>query len=125
MRTGYDRYIDYSEQLDEQIRTQRGNVLISVVFTLCLVSVSLIVTFYLFRTGVPGTAMEYVKLGPIALSSISLPLPLRMYLSYRLRLPTYRRLKRRFDEAAESGVELDPQLIDQAQNALKALHKLD
>ena len=100
-------------------------MLISLAFTLCVFSVSFVATLYLFRTGISGTGLEYVKLGPIALSSISLPFPLRMYLSYRLRLPTYKRLKRRFDEAAELGVEPAPEWIDQAENALKALHKLD
>jgi hypothetical protein len=104
---------------------QRGNVLISLAFTLCVFSVSLVATVYLFRTGIPGTAIEYVKLGPIALSSISLPFPLRMYLSYRVRLPIYRQLKRCFEKAAELGVDPDPELVDDARNALKALHKLD
>jgi hypothetical protein len=124
-RTGYDRNIEYSKRLEEQIRTQRGNVLISVAFTFCVFSVSLVATLYLFRTGISGIGIEYVKLGPIALSSISLPLPLRMYLSYRVRLPIYRRLKHGFEVAAKLGVEPDPELVDDARTALKALHKPD
>ena len=121
-RPTYDRNLDYSEQFDEQLKAQRGNLWISSIFTLIVLSIGLVATVHLFRT---SAATEYLKLGPMALSSISLPFPLRMYLTYRIRAPIYRRLKRRFEEAAENGSEPDPDMLDEARNALKALHKLD
>ena len=121
-RPTYDRNIDYSEQFAEQLKAQRGNLWISLVFTLIVMSIGMVATVHLFRT---SAATEYLKLGPMVLSSISLPFPLRMYLTYRIRAPIYRRLKRRFEDAAKTGSEPDPDMVDEARNALKALHKLD
>lgn len=95
-------------------------------FILAVLVVSLISTWYLFRAGGLGsTSLEYMKLGPVAISGIALPFPLRMYLSYRIRIPVYEGFKRLFDEAAAAQIRVEPHLVEDARAALKALHKLD
>lgn len=69
--------------------------------------------------------MEYVKLGPAALSMITLPFPIRMLLTYRMRIPIYDGYKRLFDAAAATGAEVQPALVEDARAALKALHKVE
>ena len=82
--------------------------------------------WYLFRSHQFGTTpIEYVKLGPAALSMITLPFPLRMWLTYRMRIPIYVGYKRLFDAAAATGGEVQPALVEDARAALKALHKVE
>jgi hypothetical protein len=91
-----------------------------------VLGVSLVSTWYLFKSNSLGsTALEYMKLGPVALSTMTLPFPLRMLLSYRIRIPIYRGYKRLFDEAVAEGATVDPQLFQDARTALTALHKVD
>ncbi|MGZ8843097.1 MAG: hypothetical protein ACXW18_05505 [Pyrinomonadaceae bacterium] len=123
---GYNENQFYANELERQIKTQRTNLLIAGGFTLSILAVSLLATWYLFRTaGVSGTPLEYMKLGPVAISGIALPLPLRMFLSYRTRIPVYESYKRRFDLAAATGRPAERDLVEDARAALKALHKPD
>jgi hypothetical protein len=117
------QYRYYSDEFGTQIKTQRTNVWIAGGFVLGIVLVAVIATLYLRKTGGAGTALEYMKLGPAALSSIALPFPLRTYLSYRIRVPIYRGYKTLFDEALLRRIEVAPDLIDDARNALRELHK--
>ena len=123
---GFNENLYFSSEFENQIKTQRTNVCIASAFALGVLAVSLLSTWYLFRTSGPaGTPLEYMKLGPVALSSIALPFPLRMYLSYRVRSPIYWGYKRLFDEAAARGTHVEPHLLEDARAALKAVHKLD
>ncbi|SRR6266404_1076551 len=124
--TNFNENCYFSSEFSTQIRTQRSNLWIAGGFTLGILGVSLLGTWYLFRTGgIGGTPLEYMKLGPVAISGMALPFPLRMYLSYRVRIPIYENFKRLFDEAAATGATVEPHLVEDARDALKALHKLD
>lgn len=119
-----EKYCYYADEFGTQVKTQRTNVWIAGGFVLGIVLVAVIATLYLLRTaGASGTALEYMKLGPAALSSIALPFPLRTYLSYRIRVPIYRRYKMLFDEALLKRIDVAPDLLDDARNALRELHK--
>jgi len=119
-----EEYRYYADEFGTQIKTQRTNVWIAGGFVLGIVLVAVIATLYLLRTaGASETALEYMKLGPAALSSIALPFPLRTYLSYRIRVPIYRGYKTLFDDALLKQIEVAPDLLDDARNALRELHK--
>jgi hypothetical protein len=123
--TGFNENRYFSAKFAKQIRTQRTNLMIAAGFTLGVLCVSLVSTWYLFRTGMTGAPLEYMKLGPVAISGIALPFPLRMCLSYRVRIPIYEGYQRLFDEAASKGQSVERHLVEDARDALKALHKLD
>jgi len=117
--------LHFSGQFEDQIRSQRSNLWIATSFTMGVLGIS-ILSWFLFKSkSQGGTSLEYMKLGPAALSSLTLPLALRMFLSYRVRIPIYRGFKRQFDEAAALGISVDPDLVDDARDALKAIHKVD
>lgn len=119
-------YRYFSSEFDQQLKAQTTNVLISGGFCLAVVVIGLIGTILLYRTaGVGGSAIEYMKLGPVALSGISLPFPLRAYLQYRVRRPIYQGYKRLFDQAIATKQRVEPYLIEDARSALKSLHKMD
>jgi hypothetical protein len=122
----FNENLYFSAEFNKQITTQRVNLWIAGGFTLVVLLASLFVTWYLFRTGSSsGVLFEYMKLGPVAISSLALPFPLRMYLSYRVRIPIYRGYRHLFDEAAARGTSVEPSLVEDARAALKALYKID
>ena len=86
---------------------------------------SLLMWFQFKPNGQGGVSLEYMKLGPAAVSSLALPLAIRMFLSYRVRIPIYRGYKRQFDEAAALGISVAPHVFDDARDALRAIHKVD
>ena len=123
---GLDLNRYFSSEFASQIQTQRTNLLIAAGFAFIVLSISILSAWYLFRTNsFGGTPIEYVKLGPAALSSIALPFPVRMFLTYRVRIPIYAGYKRLFDMAAATGATVQPELVEDARAALKALHKMD
>ncbi|HYW71376.1 MAG TPA: hypothetical protein VE961_10090 [Pyrinomonadaceae bacterium] len=118
------RYL--SGEFEMQIKAQKTNVVISSAFACGVWVAGLIGTALLYRsTGLSGTALEYMKLGPAALSSLALPFPLRSFLQYRLRIPIYRGYKRLLDEAIAADTRVESYLIEDARDALKALQKVD
>lgn len=118
------RYL--SSEFETQINAQKTNVLISGAFAAGVWLVGLVGTVLLYRSsGLGGTALEYMKLGPAALSSLALPFPLRSYLHYRVRIPIYCGYKRLLDEAIATGQRVESYLIEDAREALKALQKMD
>lgn len=121
----FNENLYYSSELANQIKAQRTNVFISFGFTLGVLAVGLLFTWYVAYKANSNASLEYMKLGPLALSGIALPFPLRMYLSYRVRIPIYKGFKRLFDEAAVRGTRVEPNLVEDARAALKAVHKLD
>lgn len=122
-RTELATYRYFASEFGKQIKAQKLNILISCAFCVGVLLIGLVGTFLLYRNGdVAGTALEYMKLGPAALSSISLPFPLRAYLHYRIRMPIYTGFKQLFDEAVQNGTRVEQVLIDAAINALKVLH---
>jgi len=119
-------YRYFSSEFATQIRAQKINVLISSGFAAAIWLIGLVATGFLYRsTGLASSAMEYMKLGPAALSSLALPFPLRSYLQYRVRIPIYQGYKRLFDEAIAANTRVEPYLIEDARAALKALQKMD
>lgn len=124
-KTPVDLNLYYSTELGTQLQTQRTNVLIAGGFAIVVLGLSMLLSWYLFRTNFGGTAFEYVKLGPAAISSLALPFPIRMFLSYRVRRPIYVGYKRQFDMALATGCPVQPELYEDARAALKALHKID
>jgi hypothetical protein len=124
-RLGFNENQYFSMQFEKQIRRQKGNVLIGVCFMAGVFLIGLVSAWSVVSKGIAGTGVEYMKLGVVALSSLSLPYPLRMYLSYRLRGPLYEGYKRLFDEAAARGTEVNPKLVEDARKALEVIHKLD
>jgi hypothetical protein len=119
-------YRYFSQQFERQIKAQKTNVLISSGFAVAVLIVGIIATFLLYRSpGLKGSALEYIKLSPTALSSIGLPFPLKSYLQYRTRMPIYTGYKQLFDEAIETRTRIDPKLIEAALEALKPLQKVD
>jgi hypothetical protein len=58
-------------------------------------------------------------------NQIRIPFPIRMFLSYRVRIPIYAGYKRLFDNAVTTGAPVQPALVEDACAALKALHKID
>lgn len=118
------RYL--STEFETQIKAQKTNVMISGLFACGVWVVGLVGTAILYKSsGLGGTALEYMKLGPAALSSLALPFPLRSYLQYRVRIPIYRGYKRLLDEAISTEQRVEPYLIEDARAALKALQKMD
>ncbi len=89
-----------------------------------VLGLSILISFLFKSNSQGGASVEYMKLGPYALSSLSLPLALRMFLSNRVLIPIYEGYKRLFDEAATLGTSVAPDLYDDARDALKALHKV-
>lgn len=121
-----DLNVYFSNEFANQIKTQRTNLLIAGGFALAVLGISIVSAWYLFRTNNFGsTPVEFLKLGPAALSTITLPFPIRMFLTYRMRIPIYDGYKRLFDAAAATGAEVQPALIEDARAALKALHKVE
>jgi len=119
-------YRYFSSEFATQIRAQKVNVLISGAFAGGVWIIGLVATAFLYRsTGLASSAMEYMKLGPAALSSLALPFPLRSFLQYRVRMPIYQGYKRLFDEAIATNTRVEPYLIEDARAALKALQKMD
>lgn len=119
-------YRHFSQEFEKQIKAQKINVIISSGFAVGVLMVGLLTTLFMYRSsGLSGTALEYIKLGPAALSSIPLPFPLRSYLQFRLRIPIYKGYKQLFDEAIETRTRIPPYLIEAALEALKALQKMD
>lgn len=119
-------YRYFSSEFEKQIKAQTTNVLISAGFSVGVLIIGIIATVYLYRTsGLSGSALEFMKLGPVALSSIPLPFPLRAYLQYRVRIPIYQGYKRLFDEALATKTRVEPYMIEDARSALKLLHKMD
>jgi hypothetical protein len=115
------RYL--SSEFAKQIKAQKLNIFISGAFCIGVLFIGLIGTVLLYRRGeLAGSALEYMKLAPAALSSISLPFPLRAYLHYRIRMPIYTGFKQLFDEAIENRTRVEQVLVDAALNALKVLH---
>lgn len=122
----FNENLYYSAEFEKQITTQRTNLWIAGGFALVVLLASLVTTWYLFRTGSSsGVLFEYMKLGPVAISSLALPFPLRMYMSYRVRIPIYKGYKHLFDEATASGTSVESSLVEDARAALKALHKIE
>lgn len=122
----FDLNLYFSNEFANQIQTQRTNLLIAAGFALVVLSISILSAWYLFRANnFGGTPIEYMKLGPAAISSIALPFPVRMFLTYRVRIPIYAGYKRLFDMAAATGAAVQPELVEDARAALKALHKVD
>lgn len=124
--TPVDLNLYYSTELGNQLQTQRTNVLIAGGFAIAVLGLSILSSWYLFKTNsFGGTALEYMKLGPAAISSLALPFPIRMFLSYRVRRPIYVSYKRQFDMAVATGCPVQPELYEDTRAALKALHKID
>jgi hypothetical protein len=118
------RYL--SSEFEMQTKAQRTNVLISGGFACGVLIVGLIGTVLLYRSsGLAGTALEYMKLGPAALSSLALPFPLRSFLQYRVRIPIYHGYQRLLDEAIATQTRVDPCLTEDAREAVKVLQKMD
>jgi hypothetical protein len=125
-RGSLDLNVYFSNEFANQIRTQRTNLLIAGGFAFAVLAISVLSAWYLFRTNnFGGTPIEYMKLGPAAISTITLPFPIRMFLTYRMRIPIYAGYKRLFDAAAATGAEVQPALVEDARAALKALHKVE
>lgn len=118
--------VHYSKLLEKQIKAQRTNLIIAAAFALLVQVVGIVLTLYLVKTGNQlATAWEYIKLGPATVGGLALPIPLKMYLSYRIRAPIYEGYKELFDEAAARGARVGDRVIDDTRDALKSLHKLD
>jgi len=116
----------FSSEFETQISAQKTNALISSAFAAGVATIGIIGTAFLYRSsGLANTAVEYMKLGPVALSSLALPFPLRSYLQYRVRIPIYHGYKRLFDEAIATGTHVEPYLVEDARAALKTLQKMD
>lgn len=115
----------FSSQFEDQIKSQRSNLWIATSFTIGAFGISILIWLLSKSNSQGGASLEYMKLGPAALSSLTLPVALRMFLSYRLRIPIYRGYKRLFDEATLLGTSVEPHLFDDARDALKAIHKVD
>lgn len=123
--SSFDQNAYYSSRFAQQIESERTNLWISFGFTLIVLAGSLLASWRLFRNAGPaGTYLEYMKLGPIAISGIALPFPVRMYLSYRVRIPIYKLFKSLFDDAAARGEQVHPQVLDDAKDAVKQFHRL-
>lgn len=125
-RGSLDLNVYFSNEFANQISTQRTNLLIAGGFALAVLAIGALSAWYLFRTNnFTGAPLEYMKLGPAALSSITLPVPIKMFLTYRMRIPIYAGYKRLFDMAAATGAAVQPELVEDARAALKALHKVE
>lgn len=125
LRQEFNQNQYFSTEFEKQIRRQKSNVVIALCCMVGVFVTGVIAAWILVGKGMPGTSLEYMKLGTVALTSFSLPFPLKMYLSFRVRCPIYEGFKRLFDYAESTGTEVSPILVEDARKALSAIHKLD
>lgn len=79
--------------LESQISLQRVNMWISFGFSLSLVLVGILVTMWCFKSTTFSSLVDSMKVGPALFSSAVAALPLKAFLSYRVRLAMYRYLQ--------------------------------
>ncbi|HXI26001.1 MAG TPA: hypothetical protein VNG71_19255 [Pyrinomonadaceae bacterium] len=115
-------YQHLSDLFATQIKTQKVNLVISSAFFLLAWVAGVIGTLYLNRS--EGLTV-LLRLAPAGLSTVALPLPLRSYLKYRIRIPIYVGYKRFFDEALATKTSVEPWVIEDARAALKPLQEID
>jgi hypothetical protein len=72
-----------------QIHTQRGNMRISLAFSLALLFLGILVTLWFLRPGSDKSYPDLMKLGPMLITSAVAAVPLKAFLSYRTRIATY------------------------------------
>jgi hypothetical protein len=105
--------------LKVQIQTQRGNMRLSLAFSVALLLLGILVTlWFLLRPGSDKAYPDLMKLGPMFITSAVAAVPLKAFLSYRTRIATYVFL-------LGSCSDPDPAVSQMVMEAMKNLLKVE
>ena len=75
--------------LETQIKTQRGNMRISLAFSIALLLVGVLLTIWCLRSPNTQSINDLMKFGPIFVTASITAVPLKAFLCYRTRLSLY------------------------------------
>jgi hypothetical protein len=101
--------------LQDQIQKQRGNMRISLAFSVALLMIGVLLTIWSVSSERTAGFSEIMKIGPMLITSAVAALPLKAFLSYRMRIAAYDCLLR----CPESDPTAAPLIATAIQNILK------
>jgi hypothetical protein len=113
--------MNYHKFFEDQIDTQRRNIQIYVCWLACILIIGIVISFYLYLSSKNDKLIEIIKLGPTLISTSITIFPIKLILSSRCRIASYRV----FQDSLKEGSIPDNDVIDCIKEAIKQTVKLE
>ena len=113
--------MDYHKFFEDQIDVHRRNIKLYMCWLACLLILGISISFYLFISSKNGELKEIIKLGPTLFSTSISFFPIKLILSSRCRIASYRV----FQDYLKDGRAPDSDVIDCIKEAIKQTVKIE
>lgn len=113
--------MNYHKFFEEQIGTQKRNIQIYLCWLSCMLIIGFAISCYLFLSSKNDKLIEIIKLGPTFISTSITIFPIKLIMSSRSRIVSYKA----FQDSLKEGNGPDNDVIDCIKEAIKQTVKLE